>query len=267
MNLPACTAPDPAPIAFSCPRCQRALLRADDSHRCGDCGQSFPVHQGVHCFYLDSGDPGNLRAYTRSFQRLETAVSYARSFEEVPRKRWRTRRELAVLSALLEDHPGERVLNIPCGSGRLSPPLLRPGGVLLEADSSPDQISLNRERHGEGGGRVFLTASAFDIPLPDNAVDTVVCARLSHHLDEAGQREQLLAELLRVASARVVFSFRNHASLPVWSRRLRGRRAHATAMRIAEVRALAARHGGRLLRWRSVSNLGARHTYALIASV
>ena len=253
-------------IRFVCPACRSALGAGRDVFHCGLCGCEFPVSDGVFCFFVEYADEHavGMRRYTDSFRLPETADAYQQSFERIARKRWRTRRELAVLRALLAGDRGASVLNIPCGSGRLSPPLHDDAVTLLEADSSPGQLSLNRRRFGDREGRIWMTASAFDIPLPDDAVDTVVCARLSHHLDREADRERLLGELLRVARRRVVFSFRNRASLSSLSRRLRARPVHPTAMSLSEVRAIASRHGGRVERCRSVSNLGARHTYALI---
>ncbi len=267
MTLPVNTALGSAErIHFVCPKCRRGVTAAPDGYRCGRCDAHFPVQHGVHCFFVgEATDAGaDMRTYTDTFRSVETAESYARSFESRARKRWRTRRELAVLERLLGGDPGPSVLNIPCGSGRLSAPLDSEGSILLEADSSPGQIILNRRRFGDRNGCVWLTASAFGIPLPDEAVDTVVCARLSHHLGNGRDRERLLGELLRVARRRVVFSFRNRVSLTSLSRRVRGKPVHATAMSIKEVRRAAEQSGARVLRWRSVSNLGARHSYALI---
>ncbi len=256
-------------IRFVCPTCRLALQAGNDVYHCRHCADEFRVSDGIHCFFIDSRDAGvtEIGRYTESFRRPETAAAYQRSFERIARKRWRTRRELSVLDELLGGDPGPSVLNIPCGSGRLSPPLHNGAGTLLEADSSPGQLSLNRGRFGDCEGRIWMTASAFDIPLPDDAVETVVCARLSHHLNCASERARLLGELLRVARRRVVFSFRNRASLSSWSRRLRGKPVHSTAMSVADVRLIARRHDARVVRCRSVSNLGARHTYALIEKV
>jgi len=256
-----------ADIDFACPSCKKPVDYVTGAWECAGCGGRYPVDGGLHRFFVDPapGVASEMRQYTDGFRTLDAANKYARSFVEHPRLRRRTRNEIAVLADLVGSDPGARILNVPCGAGRLSAPLRRPGTVLLEADSSPGQLHLNRQRFGDVPDTVWLTASAFDLPLPDGAVDTVVCARLSHHLHRPVDRERLLIELLRVARRRLVFSFRNVRSLPALSRRLRGRAIHATVMSIDEVESCAARHGARLERWRSVSNLGARHTYALLS--
>lgn len=256
-----------ADIDFACPSCKEPVQYAAEAWHCAGCGGRYAVDEGLHRFFVDPapGVAAEMRQYTDGFRTLDAAKKYARSFVELPRLRRRTRNELAVLTDLVGPDPGARILNVPCGAGRLSAPLRRPGSKLLEADSSPGQLHLNRQRFGDVSDTIWLTASVFDIPLADGAVDTVVCARLSHHLHRPGDRERLLVELLRVARRRLVFSFRNAWSLPTVSRRLRGRAVHATVMSIDEVESCAACHGARLERWRSVSNLGARHTYALLS--
>ncbi|KAA3623696.1 MAG: methyltransferase domain-containing protein, partial [Proteobacteria bacterium] len=182
-----------AGIRFVCPRCRGPLSFEEGDARCENCQASYPSQEGIRYFFLDSAASGvtGLANYTENFFSVETAATYAHSFETVPRKRWRTKRELAVLDRLLGGDPGQCVLNIPCGSGRLSAPLRKARRLLIEADSSPGQLALNRRRVGNDPAVVLITASAFHLPLPDAAVDTVVCARLSHHLSDAAARERL----------------------------------------------------------------------------
>ncbi len=252
----------PAEIDFVCPDCHGGLAEVGAAWRCDSCDREYPLRDGVVHFYLGA-DTGGMRDYTENFFAVDTARGYSASFRRVPRKRWRTMRELAVMRDLVGDSPGPVILNVPCGGGRLSTPLERPGVLLIEADSSPGQLGLNMSR-AVTTPRIGMTASAFSLPLPDRSVDTVVCARLSHHLDSDDAREALLAELWRVCRGRLVFSFRDACSLQSLSRRLRGRRLHATAMSRRRLRLAAAALGARVARIRSVSNFGARHSYALL---
>jgi ubiquinone/menaquinone biosynthesis C-methylase UbiE len=67
----------------------------------------------------------------------------------------------------------------------------------------------------------MIVGSAFDIPLPDDAVDIVLCARLLHHFPDARPRLDILAELARVARYGVIISFFDATSYYGWRRRRR----------------------------------------------
>jgi ubiquinone/menaquinone biosynthesis C-methylase UbiE/uncharacterized protein YbaR (Trm112 family) len=250
-------------IHLACPDCHSILARLKTQLQCITCSKAFEIDRGIPLFYAeDAGVSKSMQAYTNKFCLADTAWAYRASFTDDLRKRWRTLHENRLLSKLLAESPTQSILNIPCGSGRLSRPLAERHGLLIEADSSAAQLHLNMEANHSG--RAFLNASALAIPLPTDSIDTVVCARLSHHMNRSQDRDNLMAELLRVARNHVIYSFRDYASVSVYSRLLRQREAHATAMKRSEVRAMALKHHAKVLKIASVSKLGARHSYALI---
>ena len=63
-------------------------------------------------------------------------------------------------------------------------PLRGHADLLIEADIAVGQV-LYGKRHCElDTPQVWMTASAFHIPLADNSVDGAVCCRLCHHLPQ-----------------------------------------------------------------------------------
>jgi ubiquinone/menaquinone biosynthesis C-methylase UbiE len=101
------------------------------------------------------------------------------------------------------------------------------------------------------------------MPLRDNSVDAAVCIRLSHHLPTYKQREDLLAELLRVARSYVVMTFFDYHSIKNILRRLRNSKPKLT-MTLSQVSSIAAEHDAKLVACPRLSILGSGHRYALM---
>lgn len=112
---------------------------------------------------------------------------------------------------------GSRVLDVPCGTGRLAP-WLAGSQVTVEVD-----VSLAMLRHAPPPR---LLADAFSLPFADGAFEIVVCCRLLHHLDPVVELPSVVRELVRVSCGLVLASFWDSATLPALRRRL-GRRARS----------------------------------------
>lgn len=122
------------------------------------------------------------------------------------------RREVRCIKRMLGAlPPGATVLDLPCGTGRLLPALLRRGYRVTEADSSSSMVEKARETLARIGGREeqvqFIVADALGTGLPDRSFDAVICNRLLHHFPDSETRRRVLAELARVARGRIVVSF------------------------------------------------------------
>jgi SAM-dependent methyltransferase len=175
-----------------------------------------------------------------------------------------TRREQRLLDQLLSSQGHcETLLDLPCGGGRVSPPLARHCDLLLEADIGLGQVRYAREFGRVPTRQLWMTASGFEIPLQDSAVDGTVCVRLNHHLPTAAEREQLVRELLRVSKRFVVMTYFDFDSLKNRLRRLRGKKPKLT-MRTDELRELARSCGARLVACPALFVVGSGHRYALM---
>ncbi len=64
-----------------------------------------------------------------------------------------------------------------------------------------------------------LQTSAFDIDLPDNAVDSIFCMRLLHHIGDASHRMALLREFHRVSRDSVIVSLWVDGNFKAWKRK------------------------------------------------
>ncbi|HLD66480.1 MAG TPA: class I SAM-dependent methyltransferase [Pseudomonas sp.] len=141
---------------------------------------------------------------------------------------WRDE-QLARRALALAGDPAS-VLDLPCGAGRFWPMLAEKAErVILGADNSADMLDLAcAAQPAEVVKRVRpLQTSAFAIDLPDDAVDTVFCMRLLHHLGEAEHRLQMLRECRRVSRDSLILSLWVDGNYKAWKRRRLERRRQA----------------------------------------
>ncbi|MCP4228925.1 MAG: class I SAM-dependent methyltransferase [bacterium] len=101
--------------------------------------------------------------------------------------------------------PGDAVLELGCGYGRILPRLAEKAGTVFGIDSSYASLTMGREMFGTDF--VFATANAATLPFADAYFDCVVCIQngiSAFHED----KRQLIAEVVRVTrpGGRALFS-------------------------------------------------------------
>lgn len=102
---------------------------------------------------------------------------------------------------LLGVAPGERVLDVGCGSGAVTRTLawrVAPGGHAVGVDASPALLEVARElaqEAGLGDAIEFKPADCRMLPFPDASFDVVVAATTLSHVPDPGRA---LAEMVRV---------------------------------------------------------------------
>lgn len=114
------------------------------------------------------------------------------------------------------------VLDLPCGAGRFWPVLAEhPGRVILAADNSADMVEVAKSvQPADIVARVkTFQTSAFEIGLPDRAVDSLFCMRLMHHIGESEHRLAMLREFHRVSRETVIVSLWVDRNYMAWKRR------------------------------------------------
>ncbi|MFT7485220.1 MAG: SAM-dependent methyltransferase [Candidatus Paceibacteria bacterium] len=115
-----------------------------------------------------------------------------------------------------------RLLDLPCGTGRLFSTLADQTNQYVGADVS--RAMLNEAPHPA------VVADAFRLPFRSSSFETVVCCRLLHHLHEEQELGAVISELARVSSDLVIASFWDADSWPALRRRL-GWRKETTGRR------------------------------------
>ena len=139
--------------------------------------------------------------------------------------------QMARRTLALAGEPG-LVLDLPCGAGRFWPLLAeKQNRVIIGADNSAAMLEtacasqppaiVERVRP--------LQTSAFAIDLPDNAVDSIFCIRLFHHIGDPLHRKTILEEFHRVSRDSVILSLWVDGNFKAWRRKKLERRRSARA--------------------------------------
>jgi SAM-dependent methyltransferase len=87
--------------------------------------------------------------------------------------------EEPIVRELLAVRPPGRVLDAACGTGRYAALLAGAGHRVIGVDSSPDMLGKARAKVPDG---VFALGELQRLPVPDRAVDLVVCALALPHV-------------------------------------------------------------------------------------
>jgi len=257
---------------LACPACRGGLHIQNQDITCIKCNQVYPIHEDVPQFSGYESDDDALKDvaeisknnYEQRYEDFEKARNYNLKYDRKPLKLLSTKREYQILRRLLgrQKHCAT-MIEIPCGGGRISPQLVTATDLLIQADVGLGQILYGMTKEKLKIPQIWMTASAFHIPLQDNSVDAAVCIRLSHHLPTSRQREDLLVELLRVARRYVVMTFFDYHSIKNTLRRLRNSEPKLT-MTASQVSSVASSHGAKLADCPRLSIIGSGHRYALI---
>lgn len=172
----------------------------------------------------------------------------------------------ALIDELLGAQPVARILDVPCGSGRLTRDLSARAALYVGADISPAMLGAARPTCDDAGARTTLAlADGLALPFSSHSFDIVVACRWLHHLHDAETLGQAVAELVRVSRGVVIASFWDEHSLPGWRRSLGLKRAEGPSGRSAKSRAQIAnlfeRAGADVLNWRATMRFFSQQTF------
>jgi demethylmenaquinone methyltransferase/2-methoxy-6-polyprenyl-1,4-benzoquinol methylase/phosphoethanolamine N-methyltransferase len=105
----------------------------------------------------------------------------------VDRRLWRMVLELARVA------PGENLLDIGCGTGRLvlaAGAAVGPSGEAHGIDAAPEMISVARRKASRAGAAVHFSVGAFeDMPFEDGHFDVLTSTLVMHHLPAEVKRK------------------------------------------------------------------------------
>jgi len=168
------------------------------------------------------------RSHAMTLDRFGTAEAAAR-YPSVYGTRRRHRRERETILLTFRHIPdGARVLDLPCGTGRVTRLLLEHGFHVTAADASEPMVRLARENHRQFQGdtspapdATFEVRDVMQTGYANDRFDAVFCNRLLHHFSEPATRRTALAELRRVCTGPLIVSFFNAFSLDAAAFRLR----------------------------------------------
>ena len=151
--------------------------------------------------------------------------------EKKPRKH---RAEMRLVRRAFAALPREqRVLDVPCGYGRVMQELHALGFQVSGADLSEPMLELARANLARCGWSGSLERQDLQaLRYPERGFDALICFRVFHHFPDAHTRRKVVGELCRVARSQVLLSYLSPGSLTARFERLRGRKSarHYTAL-------------------------------------
>lgn len=152
----------------------------------------------------------------------ERAAAYDAHHTKSLRNRLTTWRETQCLrEALALAAPLDRLLDLPCGTGRFTDALKGFDYQRLTiADNSPQMLARAVASTADNPKVTALELSAFDIDLPEDSVDFIACMRFFHHLAYREDRQRVLNEFRRIStpSSMVAISLWVDGNLGAWRR-------------------------------------------------
>lgn len=137
-----------------------------------------------------------------------TATLYDEQRFSSAKGKWLDQREKRSVARALEHlDPGSTILDLPCGTGRITQHLLMQGFRVAGGDISEEMIALAKRRIGNHDRLLgFHQLDAERMALPDDAYDCITSVRLMGHLPPTA-RLQILREMARVARKHLAITF------------------------------------------------------------
>ncbi len=120
---------------------------------------------------------------------------YSEEYRDYTLKPW----ELQIVEILEDRVAGKDVLDVACGGGRITVPLLRRGFNVVGTDFVPEFEDKIRQHEGEFHGDFsFVTSDMLALPFPDASFDAVTCINALVYLHDASEVRKCLSEMTRV---------------------------------------------------------------------
>jgi ubiquinone/menaquinone biosynthesis C-methylase UbiE len=198
----------------------------------------------------------------RSYDRERFSDPVGRAFDALEKRALKK-----VLKSVVREVPRPSVLDIPCGTGRITELLLEQGLAVVGGDISLEMIEVAAGRCARFGGRVsFLRLDLDALAGEDGSYDLVSCIRLFHHLGTE-VRGRMLRELSRVSRRYVLINVSYSSPFYRLRRRLKrglGLGVSASSSTKEEIRRETSAAGLKVVDFRYVARFGSEDVILLL---
>ncbi len=206
--------------------------------------------------------------YSENRRRSDKAASYDVKYEQEFHKRVSDRREKRLLESILATAGShERMLDVPCGAGRLSGVLSRFADKVVEMDYSFPMLELCRQNAVDYVPQM-ANGNVLHLPFCDVAFDIVASIRVSHHLPKREDRLNHVRELCRVSSRHVLVTIFDEDSFKNRLRKFRTalwlKKKPKKTLSIGELRSLGDECGFDVAGSWSLSRMFSGHSFVLL---
>lgn len=181
---------------LACPNCHGKLERADEHFTCLYCNQKYPIVNNIPCL-IPSSMEGLIRKAAENWDNI--TYDYDQDLERTSIKR------LKAIDQPLVDNVKGLVLEIGCGTGRLSEPVENQGCEYIGLDPSLNMLRKARRKNIQ-----YLICGVGEyLPLKDNTVDSIIGG---YHSFRYLMLEKALRECNRVlkSGGRLLFTLYNY---------------------------------------------------------
>ena len=181
-------------------------------------------------------------------------------YDEKTAKRYQVRKESKHLAEMkLVDRAfslipkTHRVLDLPCGGGRVTVHLGLQGYNMSSADLSDAMLTITRESVAQNGLKGAVEKQDIEkLTYADQHFDSLISFRLFHHFPNPEIRQRAVSELCRIAKQFVAISYFSPASVTSVKRSIRaamgGRKSDKHPTSLTEVKRYFAKAGFRFVK-------------------
>ena len=146
-----------------------------------------------------------------------------------------------------------RVLDCPCGGGRVTLHLGKKGYAMSAGDLSDAMLKITKENTEKAGLNVAVQKQDIEkLSFDDRHFDTVISFRLFHHFPNPEIRQRAVTELCRVARKYIALSYFSPLSVTSVKRKIRvalgGKKSDKHSTPLGEVEGYFAKAGFKLVK-------------------
>jgi ubiquinone/menaquinone biosynthesis C-methylase UbiE len=157
-----------------------------------------------------------------AYQSQEAAETYDQIRFKSLKGRLADKREKEIIGKLLSDLPeGSLVLDLACGTGRITEFLLSEGYRVCGADISQEMLKVAQQRLGSFGELFSLRQTeAENLPFEEKFFDSATCIKLLGHVPPQA-RVKILQEIRRVTKGPFIVAYYMSGPIANTKRRIR----------------------------------------------